>query len=166
MAGNSAISAIVGVPPTNQIENPDPMAGTNNWYKQDGYSGGSYVNCSSATAPGVGAINNYLTSLPYTTFWGRNCAPGYYYLVNNYNPGYLGDGTAAPLGTTTYTTPPTTQNKVSMPSRSISMVCARTMSGMVMIGKSSPHNLPVAGLVEAGPVEPRQPPITFEQITK
>ena len=50
-----------------------------------------------------------------------------------------------------------------MPKRSISMVCARTMSGMVMIGKSSPHNLPVAGLVDAGPVEPIQPPITFEQ---
>ena len=62
--------------------------------------------------------------------------------------------------------PPTTQNSVSMPSRSISMVCARTMSGMVMIGKSSPHNLPVAGLVEAGPVEPMQPPITFEQMMK
>jgi len=35
-----------------------------------------------------------------------------------------------------------------------------------MIGKSSPHNLPVAGLIEAGPVEPMQPPITFEQMTK
>jgi phospholipase C len=103
-----------GVPPTNQIENPDPMAGTNNWYTQDGYSGGSYVNCSAVTKPGVGAINNYLTSLPYTTFWGRNCAPGYYYLVNNYNPGYLGDGTPAPLGTTTYTTPPTTQNNIGL----------------------------------------------------
>ena len=32
-------------PPTNQIENPDPMAGTNNWYTQDGYSGGTYSNC-------------------------------------------------------------------------------------------------------------------------
>ena len=29
-----------------------------------------------------------------------------------------------------------------MPKRSSSMVCARTMSGMVMIGKSSPHHLP------------------------
>ena len=40
------------------------------------------------------------------------------------------------------------------------------MSGMVMIGKSSPHGLPVAGLVEAGPVDPMQPPITFEQMMK
>ncbi|HTA65368.1 MAG TPA: alkaline phosphatase family protein [Xanthomonadaceae bacterium] len=102
------------VPPSNQIENPDPQTGTNNWYTQDGYSGGSYVDCASAVAPGVTAINNYLTSLPYSTFWGRNCAQGYYYLVNNYNPGYLGDGTAAPLGSTTYTTPPTTQNNIGL----------------------------------------------------
>ena len=24
-------------PPANQIENPDPLSGTNNWYTQDGY---------------------------------------------------------------------------------------------------------------------------------
>jgi hypothetical protein len=62
--------------------------------------------------------------------------------------------------------PPTTQNSVSIPRRSISMVCARTMSGIVMTGKSSPHTLPVAGLVEAGPVEPMQPPMTLEQMMK
>src|SRR5262249_31507302 len=32
-------------PFSNQIENPDPVKGTNNYYTQDGYSGGSYVNC-------------------------------------------------------------------------------------------------------------------------
>ncbi len=62
--------------------------------------------------------------------------------------------------------PPTTQNSVVMPSRSISIACARTMSGMVMIGKSSPHTLPVAGFSDAGPVEPMQPPITLEQMMK
>ena len=31
-------------PPSNEIENPDPMPGTNNWYTQDGYSGGTYSN--------------------------------------------------------------------------------------------------------------------------
>ena len=35
-----------------------------------------------------------------------------------------------------------------------------------MTGKSSPHSLPVAGLVEAGPVEPMQPPITLLQMMK
>src|ERR1700721_346195 len=62
--------------------------------------------------------------------------------------------------------PPTTQNNVSIPRRSISIVCARTMSGIVMTGKSSPHNLPGAGLVEAGPVEPMHPPMPFEQMMK
>jgi hypothetical protein len=37
---------------------------------------------------------------------------------------------------------------------------------MVMSGKSSPQALPVAGLVEAGPVDPMQPPITFAQMMK
>src|SRR6184192_2744135 len=49
-------------PPPNQIENPDPMPGTNNWYTQDGYAGGSYVNCAGAAQPGVKAIRDYLTS--------------------------------------------------------------------------------------------------------
>src|SRR5207244_13450944 len=34
------------VPPANQIEHPNPKPGTNNNFTQDGYSGGSYSNCS------------------------------------------------------------------------------------------------------------------------
>ena len=34
--------------------------------------------------------------------------------------------------------PPSTQSSVSMPSRSISIACARTMSRMVMTGRSRP----------------------------
>jgi len=51
-------------PRPNQIANPDPMPGTNNWYTQDGYAGGSYVNCADASQPGVKAIGDYLSSLP------------------------------------------------------------------------------------------------------
>jgi hypothetical protein len=40
----------------NQIENPDPAPGTANFYVHDGYSGGSYVNCSDSTQPAVDAI--------------------------------------------------------------------------------------------------------------
>ncbi len=81
----------LATPPTNQIENPDPQAGTNNYYDQDGYSGGSYTNCNDLTQPGVPAVVNYLQSLnpPISP----NCAPNAYYLLNNYNPGYVGDGT-------------------------------------------------------------------------
>ena len=43
----------VATPPSNQIENPNPASGTNNYYTQDGYSGGSYVNCADNGQPGV-----------------------------------------------------------------------------------------------------------------
>jgi phospholipase C len=89
-------------PPTNEIENPNPQAGTNNWYDQDGYSGGSYSNCNDITQPGVPAVVNYLQSLARPI--NPNCAPNSYYLLNNYNPGYNGNGT---LNTTIYTIPPT-----------------------------------------------------------
>jgi hypothetical protein len=36
----------------NQIEDPYPYPGTNNYYTQDSYSGGSYVNCPDRVQPG------------------------------------------------------------------------------------------------------------------
>jgi phospholipase C len=86
-------------PPTNQIENPNPQPGTNNWYDADGYGGsggsggGSYVNCSDLSQPGVPAIVNYLESLPRPV--AANCDKGHYYILNNYNPGYNGDGSSS-----------------------------------------------------------------------
>ncbi|MBE1162474.1 alkaline phosphatase family protein [Dyella acidiphila] len=102
------------VPPSNQIENPNSQSGTNNWWVQDGYSGGSYVNCADDTQPGVGAVRKYLKSLPYHTFRGTDCKSGAYYLVNNYNPGYLGTGEPAPLGDDQYTVPPTKQQNLAL----------------------------------------------------
>src|SRR5271169_1314656 len=90
-----------------QIENPDPQAGSNNFYTQDGYgkagttNGGSYSNCSDPTAPGVKGVFAYLNTLSYKV--ANLCAPGHYYLLNNYNPGYNVDGT---LNTSTFTVPP------------------------------------------------------------
>ncbi|MDQ6662323.1 MAG: phosphoesterase, partial [Chloroflexota bacterium] len=79
-------------PPANQIENPNPKPGTNNNYTQDGYAGGSYSNCSDPKQPGVGPILDYLHSLPYKPFRNGDCAPGAYYLLNNYLPGYTPSG--------------------------------------------------------------------------
>jgi phospholipase C len=90
------------VPPTEQIENPNPQPGTNNWYVEDGYGafnsttntpygGGSYSACADTTQPGVPAVVNYLQSLSRRI--NPNCDPGHYYLLNNYNPGYNADGT-------------------------------------------------------------------------
>jgi phospholipase C len=93
--GNSAI------PPRDQIENPNPQPGTNNYYVQDGYAGGSYVACADLTQPGVAPIVGYLNSLPNKPK--PNCEPGRYYLVNNYGPGFLGDGS---INTKPFTVPP------------------------------------------------------------
>jgi len=86
-----------------EIENPSPQDATNNWYVEDGYGGGSfgspaygggsYTNCSDATQPGVKPITKYLKSLvpPISP----RCETGRYYLLNNYNPGYFGNGNNA-----------------------------------------------------------------------
>jgi len=66
----------------NQIENPNPVAGTNNYYTQDGYSGGSYVNCADSTQPGVSAVNRELKA---QGLHRNNCEKDHYYLLNNYN---------------------------------------------------------------------------------
>jgi phospholipase C len=91
-----------------EIENPNPQPSTNNYYTQDGYGGGgsptakapgasygggSYVNCADPKQPGVEPELNYLGALSNKVK--PNCASEHYYLVNNYNPGYFGDGTNA-----------------------------------------------------------------------
>jgi phospholipase C len=98
------------VPPSNQIENPNPQAGTNNWYSQDGYGGGTYTNCSDKTQPGVANIDQYLKKLSYKP--AANCQANRYYLLNNYNPGYNPDGTPATLGPNNFTIPPQHQKSI------------------------------------------------------
>jgi phospholipase C len=99
-----------------EIEDPNPVAGTNNWYTEDGYGagskdkpssgGGSYSNCSDPTQPGVGPIVAYLKSIHIDP----RCEPGHYYLLNNYNPGYFGNGanayTDTGIANTVFTVPP------------------------------------------------------------
>jgi acid phosphatase len=92
-------------PPPNQVENPDPRPGTNNWYTHSGYRSGSYTDCADRSQPGVPSIRAYLDSLPYRTFNDGNCEKGAYYLVNNYNPGFLATGEPSPLGPTVYRVP-------------------------------------------------------------
>jgi hypothetical protein len=101
-------------PPTNQIENPNSQSGTNNWWVQDGYGGGSYVNCADDTQPGVsiGQELSEVAAVPHLQ--GHGLQEGAYYLVNNYNPGYMGDGTPAPLGAEQFTIPPTTQENLAL----------------------------------------------------
>jgi phospholipase C len=97
----TGVGANAGV--VSEVENPNPAPGTNNWYTEDGYGagsfgspssgGGSYTNCADTTQPGVKPISDYLASLPRPI--GANCEAGHYYLMNNYNPGYFGNGANA-----------------------------------------------------------------------
>jgi len=89
-------------PVQNQIENPNPLPNTNNWYTQDGYSGGSYTNCSDPTQPGVAPIVTYLGAINVPP----RCAPGAYYLLNNYVPAFIGSGATDPVNNGPFTLPP------------------------------------------------------------
>jgi phospholipase C len=107
-----------------EVENPNPATGTNNWYMEDGYGGGSYgsssygggsySDCSDPTQPGVAAIVNYLQSLPHPI--DPHCETGHYYLLNNYNPGYFGNGnnayTDASPDNTVFTVPPSSTRSI------------------------------------------------------
>ena len=109
----------------NEIENPNPATGTNNWYIEDGYGngynagypppytaepvsgGGSYSDCSDPSQPGVGPIVEYLKSIQGVD---PHCETGHYYLLNNYNPGWFGNGKNAYIdqnpANTPFTIPP------------------------------------------------------------
>jgi phospholipase C len=101
---NTNLNGTPAVPFGNQIENPDPVAGSNNYYTQDGYAGGSYVNCSDPSAPGVASVNEQLSRHGVSK---PNCAPDHYYLVHNYNM-YWNQTSSNPrtLGPTSFTLPP------------------------------------------------------------
>jgi phospholipase C len=106
------------------IEHPNPASGTNNWYTEDGYGGGAfgkpafgggtYTNCSDPSQPGVAAVRDYLNSLPQRI--SANCDKGHYYILNNYNPGFFGDGSNAYTDTNIsnypFTIPPTSVRNI------------------------------------------------------
>jgi phospholipase C len=116
----------------NEVENPNPAPNTNNWYTEDGYGnsfnagfpppyttspvsgGGSYSNCSDPAQPGVGPIVTYLRSLPRPI--DPRCEPGHYYLLNNYNPGWFGNGKNAYIdqnpANTPFTIPPSSTRSI------------------------------------------------------
>jgi phospholipase C len=119
-------------PDPSEVENPNPAPGTNNWYMEDGYGqgknaapgpstaagpaygGGSYSNCSDPQQPGVKQIRDYLAALPRPI--DPRCEPGHYYLLNNYNPGWFGNGrnafTDKNPSNTPFTIPPSTVRSI------------------------------------------------------
>ncbi len=83
-----------------EVEDPNPRPGTNNWYTEDGYGGGSYgsasygggsySNCADPTQPGVSAVVKYLQSLPHPV--DPHCEVGHYYLSEQLQPRLLRSG--------------------------------------------------------------------------
>ena len=94
-------------PPLPQIENPNPQPGTNDWYIDDGYTGGSYSACADMDQPGVAPVVLYLRSQKRAI--DPRCESQHYYLLNNYSPGYMGDGS---LSRSPYAIPPTSVRHV------------------------------------------------------
>src|SRR5258708_20148802 len=75
------------VPPAAQIANPNPLPGSNNQYTADG----RFSNCSDPVgSPGALPIVRYLDSLGDELK--PNCDSGYYYMLNDTNPGFLPNG--------------------------------------------------------------------------
>jgi phospholipase C len=70
------------------------------------FGGGSYTNCSDLSQPGVEPIVSYLARLHIDP----RCEANHYYLVNNYNPGWFGNGNNAFIdqspSNTPFTIPP------------------------------------------------------------
>ncbi|MBC3811736.1 alkaline phosphatase family protein [Undibacterium aquatile] len=97
-----------GVPPAKMIENPDPQPNTNNWYTEDGYRGGTYIQCADLAQPGAAGIQAFLKKLPYQAFNQGNCAPDTYYMVNNMDPAYSPLGEPLALGADKFLLPPQT----------------------------------------------------------
>jgi len=128
--GTTVFSGTPDAGVVNEIENPNPAQGTNNWYIEDGYGnsgnagypppysaspvsgGGSYSNCSDSSQPGVKPILDYLA----TQRIHPNCESGHYYLLNNYNPGYFGNGKNAYTdnnpANTPFTIPPSSTRSI------------------------------------------------------
>jgi len=88
-------------PPAQQIENPNPQRGSENFYRQDGSHGGSYVRCD-RDDPGADAIRAVLKRRGIDP----NCAGDTWYLVNNYDPPFLPDGMSVALAPDAHVYPP------------------------------------------------------------
>ncbi len=73
-------------PPANRIYNPDPVAGTLNLYTLRA----DWFNCSDPSQPGIGAITDYLSKLPYAL--DTKCGPGQFWQAVNVNPAFTPKG--------------------------------------------------------------------------
>ena len=78
------------MPAAAHIYNPDPQPLTLNLYTQRA----QWFNCNDTTQPGIAAITNYLSALPYAV--DTKCGPGQYWQAVNVNPAFTPKGTPQP----------------------------------------------------------------------
>jgi phospholipase C len=76
----------VATPLAANIYNPDPKAGTLNLYTKRA----QWFDCSNPANPGIAAITNYLSALPYALQ--TKCDPGAYWQAVNVNPAFTPKG--------------------------------------------------------------------------
>jgi phospholipase C len=89
-------------PAAKNIYNPDPKPGTLNLYTLRA----QWFNCNDTTQPGIAAITNYLSALPYSVE--TKCGPGEYWQAVNVNPAFAPKGTPQ----SGLVVPPTTQQSI------------------------------------------------------
>jgi len=89
-------------PPANRIYNPDPRPGTLNQYTLRA----QWFNCSDPSQPGIAAIRDYLSKLPYAL--DPKCGPGQFWQAVNVNPAFTPKG----LPQAGLIVPPTTQRSI------------------------------------------------------
>ncbi len=89
-------------PPATTIYNPDPQPGTLNLYTHRA----QWFNCSDTSQPGIAAITDYLSALPYTVE--TKCGPGEYWQAVNVNPAFTPKGQVQ----SGLVVPPTTQPSI------------------------------------------------------
>jgi phospholipase C len=89
-------------PPAANIYNPDPQAGTLNLYTHRA----QWFNCSDTSQPGIAAIADYLSALPYAVE--TRCGTGEYWQAVNVDPAFTPKG----LVQSGLVVPPTTQPSI------------------------------------------------------
>jgi phospholipase C len=89
-------------PPASSIYNPDPQPNTLNLYT----ARKQWFDCSDPTHPGIAAIQNYLSKLPYKL--NTKCDPGKYVNAVNINPGWTPKGQPSGSGSI----PPVTMTSI------------------------------------------------------
>jgi phospholipase C len=76
----------VNAPPTASVADPDPKSSTDAAFQRDK----AWTNCSDSGQPGISAVVNYLSSLPWHP--SPNCESGRFYMINNLSPGFQANG--------------------------------------------------------------------------